>query len=256
LNNLNKMKILVTGATGYLGSAIAIGLAKLGAEILVNGRNKKTINKLVNIIKKKNCKAIPACFDLRDNSEIKNFFTNIKSPLNCIISNAYDGKLGTIETLDAEDYLNSIEISVIASHNLIKSALPYLKKSVKKNGDASFINISSMYGVISPNLNIYPSKNQTSPPTYGVSKAGIIQWTRYAAQEFGTYGIRVNSISPGPFPKSKKNKRFIKILSDRTALRRIGNPRELVGPVAFLCSNISSYITGANIIVDGGWTSR
>lgn len=250
------MKILVTGATGYLGSRIALGLAKYGAEILVNGRKKKTVTELVNKIRKNKCKAIPACFDLRDNFEIKNFFQNMKSPLNCIISNAYDGKLGTIETLDAEDYLNSIKISVIASHNLIKSALPYLKKSVKKNGDASFINISSMYGIVSPNLNIYSSKSETNPPTYGVSKAGIIQWTRYASQEFGVHGIRVNSISPGPFPKIKQNKKFIKILSDRTALGRIGKPFELVGPVAFLCSNMSSYITGTNIMVDGGWTSR
>ena len=111
-------------------------------------------------------------------------------------------------------------------------------------------------GITCPNLNIYGSKKNTSPPTYGVSKAGLLHWTKYAALEFGKYQIRVNSVSPGPFPKNKNNKKFIKILSNRTALKRIGKPIELVGPISFLCSKDSSYVTGSNIIVDGGWTSR
>lgn len=256
MTNLSEMRVLITGATGYLGKQITFGIANLGAEVLVNGRNKNYIDKLVKKLNQKKLKAQSAYFDLKNNHEINNYFKNFNGPLNCIVSNAYEGKLGTIQTLKSSDYLSSLEISVIASHNLINAALSNLKKSVKKTGDASFINISSMYGVTTPNLNIYGTSNNTSPPTYGVSKAGLIHWTKYAAQEFGSYGIRVNSISPGPFPKDKKNKRFIKILSDRTALKRIGKPIELVGPVSFLCSKNSSYITGSNLLVDGGWTAR
>ncbi len=66
----------------------------------------------------------------------------------------------------------------------------------------------------------------------------------------------MNCISPGPFPKDKSDKEFIKTLSGRTGLKRIGSPKELVGPVSFLCSKVSSFITGENIMVDGGWTAR
>ena len=256
MNNLNKLRILITGGTGHLGSEIAYGMAKLGAEVIINGRNEKSINKLVNKIRKENLFAESAAFDLRNIKEVKKYFKNFSGPLNCIVSNAYQGKLGTIETIDPKEYINSLEISVMASHNLILGALPYLKKSVSKIGYASFINIASMYGVTSPDINIYNSSNSTSPPTYGVSKAGLIHWTKYAALEFGKYGIRINSVSPGPFPKNKKDTKFIETLSKRTGLKRIGEPKELVGPVSFLCSDSSSYITGSNLVVDGGWTSR
>ena len=256
LNDLKNMRILVTGGTGHLGREISIGLARLSVKVLINGRSHNAVAKLVNKIKQNNLKAEAAIFDVRDKNQINIFFKNFKGPLNSVISNAYSGKLGTIQTLDSEEYLKSLEISVVAAHNLILKALPYLKKSIKKTGNASFINIASMYGVTSPDIGIYKSRNTSNPPTYGVAKAGLIQWTKYAALEFGKYGIRVNCISPGPFPKDKSDKEFIKTLSGRTGLKRIGSPKELVGPVSFLCSKVSSFITGENIMVDGGWTAR
>ena len=97
-----------------------------------------------------------------------------------------------------------------------------------------------------------------NPPHYGVAKAGIIQLTRYAAVHLAAHGIRVNSISPGPFPSKEvqKNADFIETLSKNVPLGRIGKPEELLGAVIFLLSSASSYITGQNIVVDGGWTVK
>ncbi|MEC2746408.1 SDR family oxidoreductase, partial [Bacillus cereus] len=96
-----------------------------------------------------------------------------------------------------------------------------------------------------------------NPPNYGAGKAAIIQFTRYLACHYGLKGIRANSISPGPFPNTEvqKNKEFIRNLKKKTALGRIGNPQELQGLIVFLASNASSYVTGQNICIDGGWTS-
>ena len=107
-------------------------------------------------------------------------------------------------------------------------------------------------------VNYINAEEFANPPHYGVAKAGIIQLTRYAAVHLAAQGIRVNSISPGPFPSKEvqKNTDFIETLSKNVPLGRIGKPEELLGSVIFLLSSASSYITGQNIIVDGGWTVK
>jgi len=113
-----------------------------------------------------------------------------------------------------------------------------------------------MYGVVSPDPRIYGDSGYDNPPNYGAGKAAIIQFTRYAACHLAAKGIRVNAISPGPFPNPKvqENKWFISNLKNKVPLGRIGQPGDLKGAVVFLASEGSSYITGQNIVVDGGWT--
>jgi gluconate 5-dehydrogenase len=124
----------------------------------------------------------------------------------------------------------------------------------KKQG--VIINISSMYGIVSPDPRIYGDSGYNNPPDYGAGKAGIIQFTKYAACHLAAKGIRVNAVSPGPFPGAEvqKNEAFITNLKNKVPLGRIGQPADLKGVVVFLASDASSYITGQNIIVDGGWT--
>ena len=136
----------------------------------------------------------------------------------------------------------------------MQKSIPLLKKV-----SGCIVNISSMYGIVSPDpANYKDAKKFANPPHYGAAKAGLIQLTRYAAVHLAKYNIRVNSISPGPFPGEsvKKNSDFIKVLSKNLPLGRIGDPIELLGPVIFLLSSASSYITGENIVVDGGWTVK
>ena len=112
-----------------------------------------------------------------------------------------------------------------------------------------------MYGMLSPDPDIYNNR-KPSFLDYALGKSAIIHYTKYAAVHLAKKNIRVNTISPGPFPniETQKDKTFIKKLKKKVPLGRIGNPSEIAGSVVFLASDSASYITGHNLVVDGGWT--
>jgi NAD(P)-dependent dehydrogenase (short-subunit alcohol dehydrogenase family) len=258
LFSLKGKNIFLTGATGHLGKPIAWELARAGACVFINSRSEKKCLNLVNEIKSKNLKAETAAFDITDKNAISNFAqTRSNLPIDCLINNAYAGTSGTIKSSDSKSYIESYDVSVVSAHNLTTQLLKNLRLAVKKSGDASIINIASMYGLVSPDLRIYRSSKNSNPPFYGAAKAALLQWTKYAACEFGSEKIRFNAISPGAFPSpsvQKKTPDLIKNLNNKIPLGRIGQPRELTGIVVMLASKAGSYITGANICLDGGLT--
>jgi len=249
---------LVTGATGYLGSAMASILAEAGAHVLVNSRSRERSEVLVKSLVDSGCSAEPAVFDVTDQQGMERFFSGFQGqPLHVLINNAYVGGGGSIELSKAEAYAGSYEVTVLAAHNLLKATLPALRKGVQQNGEASVINLASMYAIVSPDQRLYDTTDGVNPPFYGAAKAALLQWTRYAACEFGAEGIRVNSISPGPFPSKlvqKNNPDFIVKLAGKVPMKRIGLSDEIKGPTLFLASSASSFVNGTNIVVDGGWT--
>jgi NAD(P)-dependent dehydrogenase (short-subunit alcohol dehydrogenase family) len=250
---------LITGATGYLGSAMAYVLAEAGAHVLVNARSQEKGDELVRKLLDSGYSAEIAIFDVTNQMEIENFFsTRQEDALNILINNAYCGGGGSIELSNAEDYVSSYDIALIAAHNLLKAALPALRKAVNQDGDASVINLTSMYAMVSPDQKIYETNLEINPPFYGAAKAALLQWTRYASCEFGKEGIRVNSLSPGPFPSEStqiKSSVFIEKLAKKVPMGRIGKSEEIKGPILFLASSASSFVNGSNIVVDGGWTA-
>ena len=249
--------ILITGATGYIGRSISLALSDNGAHVFVNSRTEKKCSELVSEIRSRGGKASVACFNVRDIDEIKMFANDISS-VDVIINNAHSGRGGTVESATEEDYMSSYSSSVVASSSLVKELLPALRKSVQVKGEASIINIASMYGMVSPDKRIYDSPEGTNPPFYGAAKAALIHWTKYAACELAGENIRVNAISPGPFPSDtvqNNSHELVKRIVNKVPMGRIGEPEELVGPVIFLSSEASSFVTGANLVVDGGWTS-
>ena len=258
LFSLKEKNILLTGATGHSGQPVAWGLAQAGARVFINSRSKKNCLNLVNKIKSKNLKAETAAFDITDKNAISNFSQTISNlPLHCLINNAYAGIGGTIKSSDPKSYIESYDVSLVSAHNLTSQLLKNLRLAVKKSGDASIINIASMYGLVSPDLRVYSSDKNSNPPFYGAAKAALLQWTKYAACEFGSEKIRVNAISPGAFPSilvQKKSPSLLKKLNNKIPLGRIGQPKEITGLVVMLASDAATYITGANITLDGGWT--
>ena len=249
---------LITGATGYLGSAMAFILAESGAHVLINSRYRERGVALVRSLTEQGYSSEPATFDVTDRSPIDQFFASYGGrPLHVLINNAYVGGAGNIELSGAEAYSGSYDVSVLAAHHLLKAALPGLRKAVQDDGDASVINLASMYAMVSPDQRIYEAAAGVNPPFYGAAKAALLYWTRYAACEFGHEGIRVNSISPGPFPSDmvqKNNPDFVEKLSRKVPLGRIGQADEIKGPTLFLASSASSFVNGANLVADGGWT--
>lgn len=259
LFSLARKNVLVTGATGHLGTAMAWGLAEAGANVLVNARSAKHCAVLVNDIHNAGLQAEIAAFDVTDEEAITSFFSERPEiALHGLVNNAYAGGAGTIETSDAIAYQNSYDMSVVCAHRLLRHALGGLRRAVKETGDASVINIASMYGIVSPDLRVYDKPEGANPPFYGAAKAALVQWSKYAACEFGHEGIRVNSVSPGPFPAKSVQQLapdFIARLVQKVPMRRVGQPNEIKGVVVMLASSAATYVNGTNISVDGGWTS-
>lgn len=134
----------------------------------------------------------------------------------------------------------------------IREVVPYMKEH-----GGSIVNYCSMYGLVSPDLRIYGDNPQKQPPNYGAGKAAVDQLTRYAAGALAEYGIRVNAVTPGPFPnpKNQDDEEFNAKLAYKTMLGRFGQNYEMAGAVLLLASDAGSFMTGTNIVVDGGWTA-
>jgi NAD(P)-dependent dehydrogenase (short-subunit alcohol dehydrogenase family) len=257
--SLSGKRAIVTGATGHLGLQIAQTLAEAGAHVLVNGRDAERVHALVEQLSIRKLSAEAAVFDVTDATAVEAYFaTRPVEPLHVIINNAYSGSAGNVERSGEESYRTSFEISVVAVQHLFRRSLGRLRAAVAADGLASVINIASMYATVSPDQRIYDSGESANPPFYGAAKAALLQWTRYAACEFGKEGIRINAISPGPFPSgrvARENPAFVARLADRVPMGRVGRAEEISGPVLFLATGAASYVNGTNLVVDGGWTS-
>lgn len=249
---------LITGATGYLGASMATIFAEAGAKVLINSRSLERSEALVSRLNSKGYAAESAVFDVTSADEIATFSERLRGvPLHVLVNNAYVGGSGTVECAESESYAESYDVTMISSHRLLKTMLPNLRLAAQQCQDASVINLASMYALVSPDQRIYDAERSVNPPFYGAAKAALLQWTRYAACEFGKEGIRVNAISPGPFPsKAVKiaNPDFIDTLAAKVPMGRVGSSEEIRGPMLFLASPAASFVNGANIVVDGGWT--
>jgi NAD(P)-dependent dehydrogenase (short-subunit alcohol dehydrogenase family) len=249
---------LITGATGHLGTSMAFIFAEAGAKVLINSRSTERSNALVAKLRAKGYAAENAAFDVTAPEEIAAFAARLQGEsLHVLVNNAYVGGAGSIECAEIEAYAASYDVTLVAAHRLLTALLPNLRLAVQQCGDASVINLASMYALVSPDQRIYESANAVNPPFYGAAKAALLQWTRYSACEFGKKGIRINAISPGPFPSlavQATNPGLIEALAEKVPMGRIGASDEIKGPMLFLASSAASFVNGANLVVDGGWT--
>lgn len=252
----------VSGATGWLGRHIATILASAGAHVILNARSNSDLQALRSELEDTGLDVSAACFDITDFAAMEAFINAAAKRfgrLDVLVNNAYSGRPGTIESATVEDFDQAYRVSVLAPFQLIRLTLPLLRSAAETTpSGASVINVSSMYGVVSPDPSIYGTSGANSPPYYGAAKAALLQMTRYAACHLASERIRVNAISPGPFPAQEyldPDPAFRSRLESKVPMHRTGDPRELQGPFLFLASDASSYVTGINLPVDGGWTA-
>lgn len=249
---------LVTGAGGHLGGAMVRALAGAGARIYLAGRSLAPLEALAAEL---GPQAQVLRMDVTDAASVDAGLARIFTETGCLdvlVNNAHSGKTGTLESARAEDYTNAFAVSVQSMAELVRKALPLMRQAVSGSGQASVINISSMYGMVSPDPSIYGDSGHNSPPYYGAAKAAILQYTRYAAVHLAEEKIRVNAISPGPFPKAKVAQTMPGLwdtLNRKSPMKRVGQPQEIGGAAVFLASDAASYVTGINLPVDGGWTA-
>jgi len=254
LFSLKNSVAIVTGGTGYLGQEITKGLAEAGARVYVLDIDKELAkNFLMSLPQKLDVKFMACDISLKTNidSVFEKIFDEEKK-IEILVNNAYYGKGGDLETILEENWNSGIDGTINNYFRCIQSVIKYMKTS-----GGQIINLASMYGMVSPDPSVYGNSGFNNPPNYGAGKAAVIQLTKYAAVHLAKYNIRVNAISPGPFPNPKvqENIEFIRLLEEKVPLKRIGNPEDLKGIIVFLASKSSSYVTGQNIAVDGGWTS-
>jgi len=258
---LNGRVCLLTGATGHLGPFMAEALASAGAHVVLNARNRDKVEELVSRLQTKNWQASSAAFDITDEAALHTCIQAIEQEhgrLDVIVHNATAGRPGTFAEIGSADFEEVYRVNVVAGFQLLKAALPLLRKSAQLTAGSSVVNISSMYGSVSPDPSIYGNSGANNPPSYGPAKAGMMQLTRYAACHLAGERIRVNCLSPGPFPALKyldQDPEFAARLQEKVPMRRTGEPCELQGPLLFLASDASSFVTGINLPVDGGWTA-
>lgn len=253
---------LVTGAYGHLGKSMAYGLAEAGAQVVINGRSSEKLEYLASEMAEKGYKVTVASGDITDEKDLERIIACVASNFNgldIIVNNAYAGRTGTVETSTTGDFHQAYQIAVTTAFRIVQLAKPQLEIAALRNfGGASVINIASMYGMVSPDPLIYGDSGANNPPFYGTAKAGLIQLTRYLACHLADSRIRVNCISPGPFPPSEISQNqpaFYNELCRKNPMHRIGFADELKGAVLFLASDAASFVTGINLPVDGGWTA-
>ncbi|WP_269432470.1 SDR family oxidoreductase [Gordoniibacillus kamchatkensis] len=152
-----------------------------------------------------------------------------------------------------EDWFKGVDGALGTTFRCTREVIPYMEAA----GGGSIVNFASMYGIVSPDPAIYGDSGANNPANYGAGKAGVLQFTRYCAAHLASKRIRVNSITPGPFPNPavQQNEPFLRELCRKTMAGRVGRAEDIVGPVLLLASDASAYMTGSNIVVDGGWTA-
>lgn len=255
--NLNKHYTFITGCTGHLGNTIAHTVSKLGSNLILTDIDEIKLKKMkINFKKKYNNKITIIPCDLENTLERKELIKIIKRnklPIKVIVNNAafvgtskLDGWLEKFENQSIETWKRCFEVNLNAIFEICQKLSPNMKKIKGSN----IINIASMYGFLAPDWNLYADTNITNPAAYSVSKSGVIYLTKWLASELAPK-IRVNCVSPGGIFRNQ-DPLFVKKYIKSTPLNRMANEKDFEGVIAFLSTEMSSYMTGQNIILDGG----
>ncbi len=189
-----------------------------------------------------------------DVRELSNYVESLDGQIYGLLNNAScqpEGFGNELEDYAPEVFSRVLDVNLVGSFLLTKLVIPHMKRYRA----GSIVNIGSIQGVVAPTFEIYEGMKITSPLVYSVAKAGLIQFSKWIAAKYGPYNIRSNAVSPGGVGDSQRGgSKFAEIYSARTPLRRMAKSTEIGEVVRFLIGPKADYITGQNIVVDGGWT--
>jgi len=257
--SLSGKTALITGATGGIGQEIALTIAELGGNLILVDRPDSNYEGIKEKVLT-NWSVEIQCIDCDLESEgfreklIEQVFKDY-SDIDILINNAAfvgESKLqGWVENFDKqsiETWNRAIAVNLTSPFHLSQKLTPLLRKT----GNGSIINIGSIYGINAPDYSLYKGTDMGNPAGYSVSKGGLIQMTRWLSSTVAP-NIRVNSISPGGVWRNQPNE-FVERYNAQTPLGRMANEEDFKGAIAYLASDLSAYVTGQNLVVDGGWS--
>lgn len=243
-NRLKNKIIIVTGGNGLLGKTIVKRIKAEGAFCINFEINQETNDDLSNV----------AC-DITNQESIDNALKLVIDRYNRIdglVNNAYPRTKDwgyKFEDINLDSWKKNIDWQL--------NSYFYMSQQVAiqmaKQQSGSIINMSSIYGVVAPDFTVYEGTNMTMPAGYSAIKGGLVNLTRYIAAYLGPQQVRINTISPGGI-FDNQNTIFVKNYKKKVPMHRMGNPEDIAPSVSFLLSDDSKYITGQNLIIDGGWT--
>jgi NAD(P)-dependent dehydrogenase (short-subunit alcohol dehydrogenase family) len=249
-----------TGGAGHIGRATALALAELGADIVLIDRSDSALEEIaMSIGRTSGRKCIPIVADFTNEVATRDIVSTIQHKLNrldILVNNVafvgtrdLPGWTVPFARQSVDTWRKAIEVNLTSAFVLTQAAEPLLRKG----GNGVVINISSIYGMVGPDLDLYRGTDMGNPAAYAASKGGLIQLTRWLATNLAPH-IRVNTVTPGGLARNQPSE-FIDRYIARTPLRRMATEQDVVGAIAFLASDLSRYITGHNLVVDGGWTA-
>lgn len=255
---------VVTGAGGFFGRNFTRALLEHGAKVVLIEKNLATLKFFSQEYEDR----YESFFvDLYDRQAVRDCYQRIlaANQIDILVNNAFDFSTrtgfnteeGRIENATFEQLQASFESGIYWAIQ----ATQEFGREMKSRGKGSVINICSMYAIVVPSPDLYDGTDKFNPPGYSMAKAGLLQFTKYAAS-FLSPEVRVNAISPGAIPNLDGQSRnsitandpVLRKLSGKILLKRMGHPDDLTGALVFLASDASGYMTGQNIVIDGGLT--
>jgi NAD(P)-dependent dehydrogenase (short-subunit alcohol dehydrogenase family) len=266
MNDLFSLKgkvAIVTGALGLIGQNHCMALSEAGANVIAADIHEQ---KCVDFAAKYLENSIGAFLDVTKKEsivELKEIVLRKYSKIDILVNNAaindmFEDPKAVTEQSKFENYpLELWQKSIDVNLTGVFLCAQVIGSQMVEQNSGSIINIASTYGITAPDQSIYKDQlgNQSfyKPPAYSVTKGGVIMLTKYLAAYWGQSGIRINTLTPGGV-KNAQSDFFIENYSRRTPLGRMADPTEYKGALVFLASDASAYMTGANLVVDGGWT--
>jgi NAD(P)-dependent dehydrogenase (short-subunit alcohol dehydrogenase family) len=244
--NLNHKIIVVTGGNGLLGSHFVKACRDAGA-VCINA----------DISCSNNIENHQLNIDITNESSISFVIETVYQRFGRIdgwVNNAYPRTSdwsARPEDIQTESWRKNIDMHMTGYYLCCKHAINTMNR--QENGGA-IVNIASIYGIVAPDFMVYSGTSITSPIAYAAIKGGIIQLSRFLASYYGHQGIRVNCLSPGGI-FDNQDRIFVDNYTRKVPARRMGSPNDLTGGLVYLLSDFAKYLTGHNLVIDGGWTA-
>lgn len=255
LFDLSGKTVLITGGTGHLGAAMSRALAEAGANVVLTSREEQRAKAAAGVLPVVGkSRHFGLQLDHIQHGGLEEQFAKVVAltgRIDVLVNNGHEALAADWTTVTAEQFNRHLQN---ATGYFVLSRL-VRDHAAARGGGASIILLGSMYGVVGSYPDAYADVCAASPVAYHTLKGGIVHLTRHLAVYWAKDGVRVNCLSPGPFPSEKAPAAMVERLCGKSPMGRMGKPEELKGSIVFLASDASSYMTGQNLLVDGGWTA-